>query len=62
MPVLILRGEYSRLVSLGQARLMQRRIRGSKLVTIASAHHHVPLDNPDATAAAIGEFLESITG
>lgn len=60
MPVLILRGEHSRLVSARQARRMQRRIPGSKLVTIPSAHHHVPLDNPDATAAAIGEFVASL--
>lgn len=60
MPVLILRGEYSGLVSARQAYRMQRRIRGSRLVTIPFAHHHVPLDNPDATAAAINGFVVSL--
>jgi pimeloyl-ACP methyl ester carboxylesterase len=60
LPVLILRGEHSTLVSERQARRMQRRIAGSKLRTIPSAYHHVSLDNPDATAAAIGEFITSL--
>ena len=60
MPVLNLRGEHSSLVSARQAHRMQRRIPGSKFVTVPSAHHHIPLDNPDATAAAIIEFLTSI--
>ena len=60
MPVLIIRGEHSGLVTERQARQMQRRIPGSQLKTIPSAYHHVSLDNPDATAAAIGEFVESL--
>jgi pimeloyl-ACP methyl ester carboxylesterase len=60
LPVLILRGEHSRLVSARQAQGMQRRIPGSALKTIASAHHHISLDNPDATAAAIAEFIASL--
>jgi pimeloyl-ACP methyl ester carboxylesterase len=60
MPVLILRGEYSRLVSAQQARRMQTRIPGSRLTTVPSAYHHVTLDNPDATAAAIIEFVASL--
>ena len=60
LPVLIIRGEHSRLVSERQARRMQHRIPGSKFKTIPSAYHHVSLDNPDATATAIGEFVESL--
>ena len=60
LPVLIIRGEHSRLVSERQARRMQRRIRGSQLKTIPSAYHHVSLDNPEATAAAITEFINSL--
>jgi pimeloyl-ACP methyl ester carboxylesterase len=60
LPVLILRGEHSRLVSERQARQMQRRIPGSKLATIPSAHHHLSLDNPDATATTIGEFIAEL--
>jgi pimeloyl-ACP methyl ester carboxylesterase len=60
LPTLIVRGEHSRLVSERQARRMQRRIPGAKLATIPSAYHHVSLDNPDATAAAIAEFIASL--
>jgi pimeloyl-ACP methyl ester carboxylesterase len=60
VPVLVIRGEHSNLVSERQARRMQRRIAGSTLQIIPSAHHHVPLDNPDATAKAIGEFIGSL--
>jgi pimeloyl-ACP methyl ester carboxylesterase len=60
LPMMILRGEHSRLVSEWEARRMQRRIAGSKLATIPSAYHHVSLDNPDATAAAIAEFIASL--
>ena len=60
LPVLILRGEHSRLVSARQAHRMRRHIPGAALKTIASAHHHISLDNPDATAAAIGEFIGSL--
>jgi pimeloyl-ACP methyl ester carboxylesterase len=60
LPVLIIRGEHSRLVSEREARRMQRRIPGSKLKMIPSAYHHVSLDNPNATAAAIGDFVGSL--
>ncbi len=61
LPVLIIRGEHSTLVSERQARRMQQRIHASQLKIIRGAHHHVPLDNPDATAAAIGEFVASLS-
>jgi pimeloyl-ACP methyl ester carboxylesterase len=60
LPVLIIRGEHSRLVSQRQARRMQRRIPHSKLKIIPSAYHHVSLDNPSATAAAIADFIGSL--
>jgi pimeloyl-ACP methyl ester carboxylesterase len=60
LPVLIIRGEHSRLVSARQASQMQHRIKGSMLKTIPSAYHHVSLDNPDATAAAIAGFIQSL--
>jgi 3-oxoadipate enol-lactonase/3-oxoadipate enol-lactonase/4-carboxymuconolactone decarboxylase len=60
LPVLILRGEHSSLVSERQARRMQQRIHGSRLEIIPSAYHHVPLDNPEATAAAIVAFIASL--
>jgi pimeloyl-ACP methyl ester carboxylesterase len=60
LPVLIIRGAHSRLVTQRQARQMQRRIPDSKLQIIPSAHHHVSLDNPDTTAAAIAEFVAAL--
>lgn len=58
MPVLILRGELSALVTPRAARKMHRRIRGSIILKeISRAHHHVSLDNPEATAAAIAGFV-----
>ena len=60
MPVLIIRGEHSGLVTDRQARYMQRRILGSQLKTIPAAYHHISLDNPQATAAAIAEFVASL--
>ncbi|HZO83324.1 MAG TPA: alpha/beta hydrolase [Candidatus Binataceae bacterium] len=59
-PTLLLRGEHSALVSARTARRMHRGIRGSVLRTIPHAHHHVPLDNPAATVAAISEFVISL--
>jgi len=60
LPVLIIRGEHSGLVTDRQARYMQRRIPGSQLKTIPAAYHHISLDNPQATAAAIAEFVASL--
>ena len=59
MPVLILRGVESTLVSSGKARRMHRKIRHSTYKEIPRAHHHVPLDNPTDTAQAIINFVES---
>jgi pimeloyl-ACP methyl ester carboxylesterase len=60
LPVLIIRGEHSGLVTDRQARQLQRRIRGAQLRTIPSAYHHLSLDNPNATAAAIAEFAAAL--
>ncbi|HEY2664232.1 MAG TPA: alpha/beta hydrolase [Candidatus Binataceae bacterium] len=59
-PTLILRGAESVLVTPHTAAKLNRRIRGSKLRCIERAHHHVPLDNPTDTAAAIVEFAQSL--
>ena len=60
IPVLILRGEHSALLNPQTARWMHRRIHGSMLKEIPRAYHHVPLDNPDDTAAAIVQFIASL--
>ncbi len=59
-PTLILRGAESTMVRRWTARSMHRKIAGSVFREIPRAFHHVPLDNPSGTAAAIVEFVESI--
>lgn len=59
-PTLILRGAQSTLVSARRSRWMHRKIKGSILKEIPRAYHHVPLDNPDATAAAMREFIREL--
>jgi pimeloyl-ACP methyl ester carboxylesterase len=58
LPTLILRGAESELVGGGHARRMNRNVKGSVYKEIPRAFHHVPLDNPEATVAAIIEFVE----
>lgn len=60
IPTLILRGAESTLISRRAMRAMNRRIRGSVACEIPRAYHHVPLDNPDATAAAVAGLLETL--
>lgn len=57
---LILRGAESTLLSARRARWLRHKIKGSVLKEIPRAHHHVPLDNPNDTAAAILEFKQSL--
>jgi pimeloyl-ACP methyl ester carboxylesterase len=61
IPTLILRGAESTLISPRAMRSMHRRIRGSVAYEIPRAYHHVPLDNPDATAAAVAGLIETLT-
>jgi pimeloyl-ACP methyl ester carboxylesterase len=39
---------------------MHRRLRRATLKEIDGAYHHVPLDQPDATVAAIVEFIQML--
>jgi len=59
-PTLLLRGDQSGLVSRPHVTRMHRKIRRSVLKEIPRAFHHVPLDNPGDTAAAIIEFVEKL--
>ncbi len=59
VPTMILRGAESTILRPWRAKSMRRRIRGSILKEIPRAFHHVPLDNPADTAAAIVKFVES---
>ena len=58
LPTLILRGAESTLISGRRSQRMQRKVKGSVYQEIPRAFHHVPLDNPEATAAAIIAFVE----
>jgi esterase len=60
VPTLLLRGAESTLLTARRARWLKRQVRGSILKEIGHAYHHVPLDNPDDTAAAMLDFIESI--
>lgn len=60
MPVLILRGEHSALLTPRRARVLHRRVRHSIFQEVPGAYHHVSLDNPDATAQAITDFVASL--
>lgn len=60
LPTLILRGSQSGLVGERHAQMMHRKIRGSRYREIPRAYHHVPLDNPDATAKEIAQFVEGL--
>jgi pimeloyl-ACP methyl ester carboxylesterase len=58
LPTLILRGADSTLVAPRHAHRMNRKVQGSMYKEIPRAFHHVPLDNPEATASAIIDFVE----
>jgi pimeloyl-ACP methyl ester carboxylesterase len=60
LPTLILRGAESGLVEASHAHSMHQQLSGSILKEIPRAFHHVPLDNPEDTAAAIVEFAEAL--
>ena len=59
-PTLVLRGAQSTLLSPRRSRWMHRKIKGSVLKEIPRAYHHVPLDNPDSTAAAMVDFIRAL--
>jgi len=57
-PVLILWGEQDQWISCEQAYLLQRKISGSKLVTIPDSGHLVIEENPDLLSKELLKFLE----
>ncbi|MGH2626614.1 MAG: alpha/beta fold hydrolase [Anaerolineales bacterium] len=56
-PTLVVRAEKSRVLSQEIAAEMVRRLPRARLVEIPASGHQIPLHNPDAFAAAVGEFL-----
>ncbi|HEX4210889.1 MAG TPA: alpha/beta hydrolase [Candidatus Binataceae bacterium] len=60
LPVLVLRGANSALMSRSAALKMHRQLPRATFKEIDGAFHHVPLDQPDATVATIAEFIETL--
>jgi pimeloyl-ACP methyl ester carboxylesterase len=60
LPVLVLRGAESALMRRSTAVKMHRRLPNARLKEIEGAYHHVPLDQPAATVAAIAEFIQAL--
>jgi pimeloyl-ACP methyl ester carboxylesterase len=58
-PALFVRGDQSPLLSARAAAELASICRDGAWVEIANAYHHVPLDQPEALAAAIDDFLAS---
>jgi pimeloyl-ACP methyl ester carboxylesterase len=57
VPTLVVRGEVSDILSRDVAARMAETIPNCRLVEVAGSGHPVPLDKPDAFAAALGGFL-----
>jgi pimeloyl-ACP methyl ester carboxylesterase len=59
-PTLIVRGEHSPILPRDTAERMRDTVPKARLVEIAAAHHHVTLDQPEAFARVLAEFLETL--
>ena len=57
-PVLILRGEESELLTREGAQALTDELQDARVVEVARAGHHVHIDQPERTLAALQEFLE----
>jgi 3-oxoadipate enol-lactonase len=58
VPVLWMHGEEDTLMPLDGARATAEKIPGARFVTIPGGGHVAPMENPDATNAAIADFLK----
>lgn len=52
-PALVVRGEHSTVMDAGAARAVARTVAQGRVVEIAGAHHHLPVDDPEAFARAV---------
>lgn len=57
-PTLILFGEHDKVVPPGNAELLAREIRGSRIEILKNAGHFFPFEVPEAANATINRFLE----
>ena len=60
VPVLWLHGEEDALMPIEGARASAAKVPGAKFVSIPKGGHVSPMENPDATNAAIADFLKGI--
>lgn len=61
-PVLIVRGEFSDVLSPDIARRLQQALPGSQYVEIEGSSHSVPADAPEALARILNRFIRSVDG
>jgi pimeloyl-ACP methyl ester carboxylesterase len=57
VPTLILFGEHDKVVPPGNADLMAEKIAGAEVVILPDAGHMFPIEDPEATVAALRDFL-----
>lgn len=62
LPALVLAGEQDAVISVESAKAMAEAIPGAQLVVVPGAGHVPSLEAPEATAAALRRFLESLQG
>lgn len=59
-PTLILAGSHDRLRSTAEAEELHRGIKGSRLIVIEGAGHMIPMEAPQAFAAAVVAWLAAV--
>jgi pimeloyl-ACP methyl ester carboxylesterase len=60
IPLLLVRGERSRIMTVEAAERAAASTPRVRLVTIPAAHHHVPLERPDNLASTVREFVTGL--
>lgn len=60
IPTLVLAGATDRVAPVHQARELERRIRGSRMIVLEGVGHHPPLEATNEVAAHIVAFLDAI--
>lgn len=60
VPVLIVRGEHSTVLSAASARKLADACRDAMLVELPGCHHHLPIDRPDLLGQAIRGLLRKL--
>ena len=61
VPLLLVRGEHSRIMTVEAASNASRANPLVELVTVPNAHHHIPLEAPGSLAQVIEQFVTAHT-